>query len=189
MVSLALFSCSGEDGVDRTNGTDGVDETDSVNGTDGMDGENGNANVIASDWIDSEFSTTSSNFSFFSVEDSRFSSININSGVVLVYGKIIPTDNSSITTSPMPYQLFNESYSFDIVPTEITDSISTGSLLITPNRIRFTARSIDNTFEVFERFTEFRYVIIPPSSTIGKSAINYKKMSYEDIMNHFELDY
>ena len=36
----------------------------------------------------------------------------------------------------------------------------------------------------------FRYVIVPSNAASGKkAAIDYKKMSYEEVMDHFGLDY
>lgn len=193
MASVAVFSCSkgdtgdtgpiGPAGVDGINGVDGVDGADGLDGQNGADGQDGNANVLASSWIDSDFSTASTNSTFFNVEDSSFDGTIINSGVVMVYGKQVIVPSGDEQVHPLPHTIFNESYSFNITPNELN------GLILTPGRIQFTARSIDNTAEVFDRFNQFRYVIVPSTSSSGKSSMNYENMTYEEVMDQFGLDY
>lgn len=190
---LALSSCSkgdtgpigpaGPAGVDGIDGVNGVDGTNGTDGQDGADGEDGNANVIASSWIDSDFSMATTNSTFFNVEDSSFDGTIINSGIVLVYGKQIIVPSGDVLVHPIPYESFNESYSFNITPNELN------GLILTSGRIQFTARSVDNTAEVFDRFTQFRYVIVPSSSSSGKSSKNFENMTYEEVMDHFGFEY
>lgn len=203
LVSIAFFSCSkgdagaigpagaqgeqgiqGQQGVAGQDGADGSDGTNGADGADGVDGEDGNANVIASAWIDADFATASSNFSFFDVRDSQFDATIINSGVVLVYGKEITMPNNDEFVHAIPYQNFNERYSFNITANVLNN------LVLTAGRIRFTARSVDNSQEIFSRFAQFRYVIIPDaSSASGKITTDFMSMTYEEVVQYFELDY
>lgn len=181
LVSMAFFSCSdGEDGdigPIGPAGPAGVNGIDGVEGVDGTDGEDGNANVIISDWIDTEFLANPGTFSFFEVDAPDMNT----NGAIFVYGKLV-SDPGSDFIAQIPYESFNESYGYLVDPGEGTFPN------ITFTKIRFTARSVDGSDEVFERFSQVRYVNIPPAST-GKSAINFEKMTYEEVMDHFGLEY
>lgn len=187
MASIALFSCSkdaevgpigpqGEQGIqgpagqDGANGQDGADGQDGVNGQDGADG---NANVIVSDWIDTAFSVTANVISTF---DINMPNTNIN-GATLVYGRV-----ASGIIYPLPHEVGIEEYTYYIEP-------STGTFPnFTPNKMGFVARTNNNTDRIFDEFEEVRYVNIPPQ-TSGKSAIDFEKMTYEEVMDHFGMDY
>lgn len=171
----------GEDGTDGTNGTDGedgADGTDGTNGTNGEpgadgengeDGEDGNANVIASEWIDSDYGLALVTSTSFDITDDRFTQDILDSAVILAYGEL-----STGTVLGIPYVSTNKSYYF---------SFAIG-------RIRFLGRSVDRVTP--ERFTgprRVRYVIIP-SNVAGKSSnLDFSKMSYEEVINHFGLAY
>ena len=87
VFALIFVSCSVEDG-----------ET----GPAGQDGKNGNANVIASDWIVSELSTSATNLTYFEVEYSNITPDVIDSGAaILAYGK---DDSGNIIGLPFVYR-------------------------------------------------------------------------------------
>lgn len=161
----------GQDGADGVNGTDGAD------GQDGADGADGNANIIVSEWIVTEFSATASSFSSFEIIPAT---LNTN-GAILVYGRLV-SDPGSDFIVPFPYENANERYSYLVDPSEGTF----------PNiqfaDIRFTAHSVDGSDEIFEKISEVRYVNIPPQPS-GKSTIDFNKMTYEEVMDHFEMEY
>ena len=50
---------------------------------------------------------------------------------------------------------------------------------------------MDGNAYIFDWMEEFRYVIIPQgTSTSGKSVgMDYNKMSYEEVMDHFGLEH
>lgn len=190
MASAAIFSCSKDEGpigpagaIGQTGpagpaGADGLNGgVDGADGADGQDGADGNANVLVSDWIPTEFSTTPSNFSFFEIVPAT---LNTN-GVVLVFGRLV-SDPGSDFIVPFPYESSNERYSYLVDPAQGTF----------PNiqfaDIRFTAQTTDGSDKMFTRISEVRYVNIPPQLA-GKSTIDFTTMTYEEVMVYFELDY
>ena len=187
MVSVAFFSCSdgedglmglpGQDGIDGINGQDG---TDGADGADGADGEDGNANVIISDWIDTEFSTMLETFTSFEITPSSFDS----NGAILVYGRdTSPGTGNNGIVRPIPFELFNERYSYEVDPGEGTFPN------VTLTTIVFTARSVDGSDEVFDRIGAVRYVNIPSQASGKSSSIDFEKMTYEEVIDYFGLDY
>jgi len=194
IASMTFFSCSdgedgmtgpmgaqGEQGLQGPAGPQGPAGQDGTDGTNGVDGENGNANVVVSDWIPADFSDTPSTFSAFQVEAPGTSTF----GAFLVYGRRFEAaDGIGNQIYSMPNVWFNERYSYWIDEGEFNIPLGTN----TPNTVVFTARSIDGSDEVFGRFEEMRYVNIP-AQTSGKSAIDFTKMTYKEVMDHFGLDY
>ncbi|WP_171036983.1 collagen-like protein [Maribacter algarum] len=208
MVSMALFSCSkgdpgdtgpqgpqGEQGIQGPEGPagqdgealgvpgpqgdqgpagqDGADGQDGTDGQDGADGQDGNANVIVSDWIATQFSVTPFNISAFVI---NVPEININ-GAILVYGK-----NTNGNISPIPHEVGVERYTYYVVP-------GSGSFPnITPNKMGFVGETTNASDVIFDYFEEVRYVNIPPPPS-GKSAIDFNKMTYEEVMDYFALEY
>lgn len=194
MASAALFSCSkGEDGAigpigpqgeqgiqgpegpagtnggaNGQDGADGIDGANGADGADGADGQDGNANVIASDWVTIDFVGSGSLVNF-DINDSRITQEIIDKGVVLAYGRI----SSSVVRS-IPHTINNKSY-FTL-------------LRESDNLFRLLGSSVDGSTEVFNDFGSVRYVIIP-GGTSGKSSINFEKITYKEVMDHFELDY
>ena len=200
---LAFTSCS-KDGADGANGLDGIDGVqgppgidgsdgtdgiDGVDGVDGQDGEDGNANVIASDW----FEPTETSFS---VNNPRFKALplatNVSSnvmkdGVILVY---YDTDTNI-------YLLPNHVFAPDgtilkSVDSNINHASRTIYVTIRRSDSDLTPREYlwDPSGPAYAKGVRFRYVIIPSSATSGKMAtIDFKKISYEEVMDHFGLDY
>lgn len=52
----------------------------------------------------------------------------------------------------------------------------------------FFAETSNNSNRIFDEFEEVRYVNIPPQPS-GKSALDFTKMTYEEVMDYFELEY
>ena len=180
-----LGSCSSEDGadglngVDGTDGVDGVDGMDGADGTDGEDGDAGTANVIYSDWIDSEFASISA------AEESEQLLVSLGPGdfnadqdVILVYGR--RADNAILfTVSQLPFELFSQS---EVYRYRVSEGATFNALYVDNS-------SSDGGNKVFDYFADYRYVIIPGGvSANGKSSsIDYTKMSYEEVIAHFNI--
>lgn len=166
MVILFTFSCA-EDGEVGPQGSAGQDGQDGTNGVDGMDG---NANVISSDWFTPSSYTLSTGFGGIILlehdqEATEITQEIIDSGVVLVYGKlngynpsIWPTDQVSLLPIILTY---------DLSPADIdtwTALLSVGNI-----KIRFTNNN--NRYSSLNTNHSFRYLIIPSSSsTSGRIA-------------------
>ncbi|GAA4109082.1 hypothetical protein GCM10022393_05470 [Aquimarina addita] len=178
MVSAMLFSCSdGEDGAigpAGQDGTDGINGIDGEDGVDGTDGETGTANVIYSDWIDSEFDEDiTDGFDSFSISAPELTQELIDSGTLLVYGRI---DNGTVYQIPLVlYGNINESYFVRIIE---------------PGSFNIGVEGVvsDNIGTPFFNDT-FRYILIPgeTTATANKSAQDYTSMSYNEIAKLFNI--
>ncbi|QXP50493.1 hypothetical protein H0I25_05230 [Cellulophaga sp. HaHa_2_95] len=165
ICAVVIMSCSGDDGIDGAIGPQGVAGTD---GTDGTNGEDGNANVMDSGWTLSEFSSTASSFDSFEIVDSKITQETMDSSAVFAFGKI------GTSTISIPFVFRNKSYYFNIRPATTS--------------IRFIANSIDSSMEVYNDFSEVRYIIIPSSTASKSNQPDFSKMDYWQIIDHFGLD-
>lgn len=185
LVALTFTSCTKE-GETGPMGPAGINGTD---GTDGEDGNDGNANVMASDWLEPTESS-------YSVNNPRYKALplatNLNSslledGVILVY-----YDNDTDV-----YLLPNHIFAPDgTILKSIDSKINRASRNIYVNIQRSDSDLTpgeylwDPSGPPYGKGVRFRYVIVPSNATSGKKAImDFKKMSYEDVMDHFGLDY
>jgi len=176
ITALLLFSCDGEDGMD---GVDGIDGIDGVNGSNGIDGEDGNANVTASDWITIQFATGATLASTFEIVDPDVTEEMANSAVILAYGKRLVNGGATERVYQLPAQFPQGNYSF------FTEDFNDDG----EYEMNFQAISPDGNLYVYDRFVEVRYVIIPASTTGKSSNRNFSKMSYEEVMDYFNLEY
>ena len=185
LVALTFTSCTKE-GETGPMGPAGINGTD---GTDGEDGNDGNANVMASDWLEPTESS-------YSVNNPRYKALplatNLNSslledGVILVY-----YDNDTDV-----YLLPNHIFAPDgTILKSIDSKINRASRNIYVNIQRSDSDLTpgeylwDPSGPPYGKGVRFRYVIVPSNAASGKkAAINYKKMSYEEVMDRFGLDY
>ena len=196
LVSVTFFSCSpedgedgvmglpGQDGINGIDGQDGADGTDGQDGSDGADGADGNDTIFSSEWIDSGFSETPTVLQgFFRVTDDRFSSSVVNSGVVLVYGMRLFDE----AVEPIPFTEGVIAYSYNMEPNSATGTFP--NITLETGSITFIAKSSDFSSNIYDRYSQFRYVIIPPTTTARSSTLNFEKMSYEEVVDHFGLEY
>lgn len=158
----------GADGQDGTNGSDGAD------GSDGQDGDDGNANVISSGW----FSFASQDWSFNTAQtlatatrdDAEITQEVMDDAAVLAYIDLGP-GNSGVYALP---RIESFAYVFYI------NSVG---------EIKFRHYKVDgSTVSAPSTQAKFRYIIIP-ASTSGKSSVDFKNMTYQEVMNHFDLAY
>ena len=175
-TTVAFTSCDAEDGMD------GMDGAQGEQGIPGEDGQDGNANVIFSDWIPTEFSSTPDVISFFDVADPQITEEVVNTAAILAYGDVAGS-NAFIV---IPYTFLNESYFF--------------AFLKGSNSIRFLGASVDGSPEIFDQITAVRYVIIPPGEDSGRAASNPNIIlqnlraqgvninNYEEVAAYYNLD-
>lgn len=185
LVALTFTSCTKE-GETGPMGPAGLNGTD---GTDGEDGNDGNANVMASDWLEPTESS-------YSVNNPRYKALplatNLNSslledGVILVY-----YDND-VDIYLLPNHIFAPD---GTILKSIDSKINRASRNIYVNIQRSDSDLTPGEYlwepsgPPYGKGVRFRYVIVPSNAASGKkAAIDYKKMSYEDVMDHFGLDY
>ena len=182
LITLTFTSCS-KDGETGPMGPAGA------NGTNGIDGVDGNANVTASDW----FEPTESSFS---VNNPRYKALplatNLNSGL-LEDGVILVYYDNDVDIYLLPYHVFAPD---GTISKSVDSKINRASRNIYVN-IRSSDSDLtpreylwDQSGPAYGKGVRFRYVIVPSNTASGKKAtIDYKKMSYEEVMDHLGLDY
>ncbi|WP_339917970.1 collagen-like protein [Yeosuana marina] len=147
-----------------------------IPGVDGEQGEAGTANVIYSDWIASGFESpiVGANASF-SIENIEELTDEIKStGVIMVYGRYTDTYTH---IEPLPKSIFGlrmQYYDFQV--NDVNQNIA------------IWISSIDGSDIGIPIYDDYRYIIIPggvPSSE--KSAIDYSKMDYKEVLVHFNI--
>lgn len=199
MVGATIFSCSkaedgaigpigpagaigqtgaaGQDGADGLNGgQDGADGATGATGTAGADGAagaDGNANVISSGWYtlaNSEWTANGNNKIITATkDDAEITQEVMDTAVILAYIDRGP-GNSGVYSLPI-VELFSYTYYINNVGgITYRHYKSDGGTVSAPTSIKF------------------RHVIIP-ASTSGKSSIDFTKMTYEEVMDHFDLEY
>jgi hypothetical protein len=178
LIMVVSFSCSPEDGADGAQGPAGTA------GQDGINGQDGNANVIYSNWtgfdstnweaLANEFSTEIRNYP---VTVNDLTQDIADNGVILVYIKFNGFPN---TTIPLPFT------------GNITGGINFLYYYSNVSLITLKLANLDGNGDpgIFGAGNFYRYILIP-GGTLAKSTseINYKNMSYEEVMDRFGLDY
>lgn len=177
MATNFFVSCSAEDGATGPQGPTGLD------GIDGQDGQDGNANVIASEWIEGP-DDVFSGIAEMNISLSEITFENIDTSAFLVYAR---TSGFSDDVWPQGQTT--------LLPIAIRTSpdlkLQIDYFFTTENlTIRYWADPFLE-FISFPSDTQFRYVIIPSvSSTSGKNqSIDFSKMSYQEVVEYFDLDY
>lgn len=186
LIALTFTSCSkdgeigpmgpagpqGEQGIESATGDKGED------GINGADGQDGNANIIASEWIPSQFPEGTA-FTYFLVDDDRITNELVAEAAILAYGL-----DTTGAVAPLPVSSNNESYSYVLYPQFL--------------QIGFFAKSVDGTNETFDILSAFRYVIIPSTITAKSNDIDilaqFKKAgvdinNYYAVMDYLGLEY
>jgi len=164
----------GEQGPKGDNGQDGQD---------GQDGEDGNANIIYSEWFTSGGAWTKPGSdgydAYFDRAAPGVTQDIIDSGIVLSYANITMFSGG---IKPLPFTTGNGVTSlWNYFITDI-------------GNIRFIATNLEHDDRTFvpSRFIEFRYVIVPGGQLGAKGAATkneLKKMSYQEVMEYFGLEY
>jgi len=199
ILSIFIFACSkdgengaigpqgpqGEQGVAGADGEDGADGVDGTNGEQGPEGEQGSqgetgtANVIYSEWFTLEFpeDIEGTNYSLSIVAPDITNEIVAN-GLIIMYGLI---DGPILLPRQLPFSSFsNQQYYASTFRAPIPSS-PTG-------RVFVTIWSMDGSPVGAPLFDRYRYIIIPGGTTVsGKSSIDYTKMSYQEIVELFNI--
>lgn len=165
MLVVAIYACEGPAGEEGPQGSQGPA------GDQGPTGEDGNANVIASDWITpTAYILTEDVFGIDYIEHDlsapEITQEIINSGVVLVYGKLNgysaplwPTDQISL----MP-----------IVITYIQNGATqtdTWTAILSPANVKIRFVNSTNLYTTLVKNHSFRYIVIPSSEgSVAKAA-------------------
>ena len=173
VLALVLTSCSAEDGVDGTNGAIGAT---GPAGSDGADGQDGNANVIYSNWFQpSAWTGGGTAFAFFDKTAVGLTQEVMDQGAVLAYAKL---SGDGTNVRPLPADTGSGLFLWNYLITGVEN-------------IRFTVTRTDATSNVNPTGNQFRYVIIPGGvlASKGFTTGDFKKMSYEEVMDHFGLEY
>ncbi|SIS39270.1 Collagen triple helix repeat-containing protein [Zobellia uliginosa] len=172
----------GETGPAGADGQDGADGAQGEPGEDGEDGATGTANVIFSDWIPSTFDNNIvATGAGIDIEAERLTNDIMNDGVVIVYGR-----NEELFTGndifPLPQVVGNNQHAFRL------EKVGT---------IRITILSTDGSSVGSPYFEKYRYVLIPggqssegnegPGSLSKQQHLDYAKMSYDEIVAHFNI--
>ena len=169
LFTIIAFSCA-EDGEPGPKGDQGEPGIQGEQGEQGEKGEPGTANVIYSEWIESEFSNDFSyeEYSFLEIDTNQYS---LNTTVFLLYSKSV-----NGVVYPLPQLVSATTYSYYIVP-----DFGTGL----PARIILyrNGTPVGGSAVPFD----FRYVIIPGGVPTGRRTADYSKMSYEEIKLLFNL--
>ena len=179
-----IWSCSPEDGEDGTigpqgpQGEQGVAGQQGPQGEQGEQGETGTANVIYSDWIPADYLLDGAQeTNLMGLEVFSGTELNPVTDVVLVYGRRdADSGEDGIYTLPFILASQDEYYGYGLF--DVTGG--TG--------LQVRVNTLDGGTNLFTFFTEYRYVIIPggiPSS--GKSAVDYSKMGYYEVIEQFNI--
>lgn len=188
LTFVLLVSCTGDDGAD---GIDGVNGTDGVNGADGADGVDGDSNVMYSEWFKPSSYTLSDGFGGIKQFDhneaaSEITQDILDTGVVLVYG-----DLTGYGTTIWPVgnvSLLPVTVTYSTNPTQI----DTWTALLSVGNINIRMINNNNALSTLSTSHKFRYIIIPSSNSLSKSA-GYKSITNEltaagvDINNYDEV--
>ena len=175
---MACSSEDGDDGAIGPQGPQGEQGPAGAQGDQGEQGDTGTANVIYSDWIPRSFETAGASETnqqlLASFNGAEF---NLNEDVLLVFGRReINTIISEVNQLPYVLSSQQEFYGFEV------SSFTGGSAL------RIQVATFDGGTNLFTFFEDFRYVIIPGGvATTSKSSVDYTKMSYEELVELFNI--
>ncbi|GAB5476425.1 MAG: hypothetical protein Mars2KO_45240 [Maribacter sp.] len=197
-ISLLLTSCSkdgsdgaigpigpqGEQGVAGEQGLLGPKGEQGEQGDQGPAGEDGNAEVYYSNWIPADFTGSSDTVKFMDIKfpDTMPSAFSIkNTHLILVYFSGFGDGNVYL----LPVLNFRGA--------QFTAGFGSGSAAVEDILIRAQALSgVLNDVQIDpNRGAKFRYLIVPPNILLSgkKKNPNFSKMSYEEAMDYFDLEY
>ena len=181
IFSISFTACSGSDGIDGAIGPQGPAGVNGENGINGENGVDGNANVIASNWLDTNWNLTddpTNKVMQISITEISQDALRDNT-LVMVY--LMQYGTSSIYTLPSAGRWSNTWYSFTF-----------GSNSLNYDGIIITLKSTDGVAlteyqSTANRGNRFRYILIPANTASGKSSINYS--NYNEVIKYYGLSY
>ncbi|MDO6517776.1 collagen-like protein [Zobellia uliginosa] len=170
-LGTVLISCDKEGpegpmGPEGPQGEQGVAGPQGEQGLQGESGEDGNANVLSSDWFDVSWSSSPSTFGYHDQTAMDITAQDLEDSVILVYFE----NASYVYPLPMAWSAtLTVNYAFQA------------------GRIRIYFRTETSSTPPEGRA---RYIIIPSSTVSSKAeSLNYYKMSYQEVMDQFGLNY
>ncbi len=177
-MAILMVACSPEDGEDGAIGPQGEQGPAGPTGLQGEQGEVGSANVIYSDWIPNDFvpggGLLQKVFVLASADEINSLNVNLDTSTVMVYGRGNVLLVAGDEVFPLPYTTgAGDRYTFTINDGQI-------------RAVGLTSNVANNDFDVFD---DYRYIIIPGAESIGgkTSTLNYNKMTYQEITEHFNI--
>jgi len=174
LLTLVTTACSkdGETGPIGPQGQQGQDGQDGSNGQDGQNGQDGNANVIYSEWftvVQEDWDGLGSNKLDYTFDVPELTQEIEDTGTVLIYHRFNGVSRQLPYTYTSGYYI---GYTF-------------GPLLVTLEYFHKDDIGIASTADL-----DFRYVILPSNVAAGKgNRVDFSKMSYEEVMDYFEIPY
>ena len=185
LLATLILSCSPDDGADGAigpqgeqgpAGPQGIQGEQGPTGPQGEPGETGTANVIYSDWIPSGFdSPIAAVNASFAIENVEALTDEVKATVyIAVYGRYT---QAYTIIQPLPKSLFGlrmQHYDFQINDLN--------------QNIYIWISSIDGSDIEIPIYDDYRYIIIPRGNpAAGKSTLDYSKMSYKELIAHFNI--
>lgn len=159
LIFTLAFTSCSKDGDTGAIGPAGIAGTDGTDGTNGTDGTDGNANVTSVLFEDQTISTGNTVFDVPQLTQAIF-----DTGIVYAY----------ITVSDNDY--------WEVLP------LSSGQQIILEiDRIEVNKITLKSTFT--QSNLRLRFVFVEGNLSGKTSSVNIKKMSYEEVMEYFGLDY
>jgi len=163
---------AGADGQDGADGATGPQGPAGEDGQDGADGTDGSIDIYASVWKSNFFyNKTGLGGSLPMGVNPNLNQEVADGGVIMVYGK---SPSGIVQALPISKERGRVIYDFWLNPDV--------------GVIRVHLTTDDAKDATFDHFTHFRYVVIPPATSSKTSKIDYQKMTYEEVMQHFGLD-
>ncbi|MEC7264978.1 MAG: collagen-like protein [Bacteroidota bacterium] len=182
MSIVLITSCSsddGEDGAQGPQGEQGATGPQGPQGDQGEQGEPGTANVMYSDWVNTELGNSiATSSASFDIDAPEIDPDMLNFGTILVYGRRIDAiDGNTVYQLPMVFGAARQQSYFFVA----TD----GNIRISVHANEEGDTVGDGTF-----LAQYRYVLIPGGvSTSGKSGsdMDFSKMTYEEVVDYFNI--
>nr|WP_299071320.1 hypothetical protein [uncultured Allomuricauda sp.] len=194
--ALLIVSCSAEDGATGPAGPQGEQGeagpqgeagADGADGAQGEQGEPGTANVIYSDWIPNGFTPGGGLLqkisTLASAEEITSLGVDLETSTVLVYGRGDVLIFNGVEVFPLPY---------------ITGSGVRYTYTINGGEIRLAGLVPSGENNDLDVFDDYRYIIIPGENpvdssgpggiTTKNSSLDYSKMSYEEVIEFFNIE-
>lgn len=185
LCTLAMTSCTKE-GPEGPIGPIGPKGEQGLQGEQGAEGQAGTVNVMYSEWLNQDFNfLDGTKFKAMKIEDTRLTNEFLNKGgIVLGFFRF-----QKNVQYPLPYisNLRNTMRSFTAI--SFNDR----------GEVRFSLESTDDSELTTDEVNgvgagiqaQFKYVMIPGGTPLsGKTPHHdFEKMTYEEVMDYFELDY
>lgn len=174
--SQGIAGTDGQDGSTGPAGTQGEQGISGSDGDDGAEGEAGTANIIYSEWIPVDFGETpiTETSATFGMPVNNLSQEILDKGLLMVYGRRNLLYYPLSVDLSFEYPGFQQYFSYNFFAEN--------------NRLIIKVFSTNDSSVWIPFFTDIRYIILPggiPAS--GKTTIDYSKMSYGEVVAHFNI--